>query len=214
MNNYKEMSVKELKVAAKELGIKLGSARTKDAIIEKITAVVEVPEVETVAEEVVNTNEVVATAVEFGWKPKLYLALEEKCRSFLEKKTESNESSAEYRMEFTSVDDLKRYLKSLKGEKLYAYGKMLEVEWKENANDSITRMRACMAIKAKFFDKATIKESKGEVKSPWVNFTLAKLEAIAEELGITYTKSANLEITRMWCTRALVVNGVNAESYK
>jgi hypothetical protein len=101
---------------------------------------------------------------------------------------------------FTDIEEFAVVMKGMSGEEVITLAKELNLEWTENDNKGINRMRASMALREHFFPGQ--KRPKAP-KSPWKKFEYKELEKIAKENNLTWTQTEDEKINRMWVIHAL-----------
>jgi hypothetical protein len=123
-----------------------------------------------------------------------------------ETKEDSNPDGTED-LEFTDIEEFAMVMKNMAGEEVISLAKELELEWKEDKNKGINRMRASMALREHFFPGQRRPKAP---KSPWKKFEYKELEKIANENELVWTKTEDEKINRMWVIHALKEANVEA----
>jgi hypothetical protein len=123
-----------------------------------------------------------------------------------ENKEETDKEEAED-LEFTDIEEFAMVMKGMSGTEVVGLAKDLGLEWTENENKGINRMRASMALREHFFPGQRRPKAP---KSPWKKFEYSELEKIAKENDLTWTQTEDEKINRMWVIHALKEAGVEA----
>lgn len=118
---------------------------------------------------------------------------------------ETEEADDEEALSFESIDEFVETMKGMSGEEVIELAQGLELEWNENANKGINRMRASIALREHFFPG---QRRPSGPKSPWKKVPYSEIEAIAKANDLQWTITEDEKINRMWAIHALNKAGI------
>lgn len=122
-----------------------------------------------------------------------------------EEVADTAEEEDEEALSFESIEEFVEAMKGMSGEEVIQLAVGLELEWKENTNKGINRMRASMALREHFFPG---QRRPSGPKSPWKKVPYNEIEALAKVNNVQYTVTEDEKINRMWAIHALNKAGI------
>lgn len=118
---------------------------------------------------------------------------------------ETEEADDDEALSFESIDEFVETMKGMSGEEVIELAQGLNLEWNENANKGINRMRASIALREHFFPG---QRRPSGPKSPWKKVPYSEIEAIAKANDLQWTITEDEKINRMWAIHALNKAGI------
>lgn len=166
--------------------------------------------IEDVTQEDVDTEDYDKVAEEVGDMPEDDTALTNTEEPVAEEVDEPEDIEFPEVGDFKDVKAIKKYIKKLEDEQLYAWCELEGATWKHNDHDNINRMRAAMAIKALHFPE-TKSSGKAKKKSKYSDYSTEDLVKMALEHDVEVKDSKGDDrIERMYTIIALREAGLLA----